>query len=308
MNFWQIAAGAAHRDYSQYFLKYGMAFVGGDACRRTISGVQAGDCVVLRRGTKLIVASGTVVERNGRCCGDAEEDSDGSTDWLRDFDGWDLPGYCYVEWHVPSEPVVVNGLVQATINRLYKDDLIQLAGNLLSLPASPVTTAGPARTRELADEDILDFLVAEGLRTAAAEDLTAAFNRIRRLARYYYRNCNWDDVREHETRTFLVMPLLIALGWSEQQIKIGCQSRSKGASTWRASRGRTTGAIATASACLYSKPRDSRSAWIWHTRRERATPPPSRHAPLWWRPTDIVTRPTPAARREIRSATRRQRI
>jgi hypothetical protein len=30
----------------------------------------------------------------------------------------------------------------------------------------------------------------------------------------------WEDVREHETRTFLVIPLLLALGWSEQQIKI----------------------------------------------------------------------------------------
>ena len=28
------------------------------------------------------------------------------------------------------------------------------------------------------------------------------------------------DIREHETRSFLVLPLLLALGWSEQQIKI----------------------------------------------------------------------------------------
>jgi len=28
------------------------------------------------------------------------------------------------------------------------------------------------------------------------------------------------DIREHETRTFLVIPLLLALGWAEQQLKI----------------------------------------------------------------------------------------
>jgi hypothetical protein len=29
-NYWQIAAGSAGRDYSDIFLKFGMAFVGGE--------------------------------------------------------------------------------------------------------------------------------------------------------------------------------------------------------------------------------------------------------------------------------------
>ena len=33
--------------------------------------------------------TGTVVERDGRAGGD------GDKAWLRDFDGWDLRGYCY---------------------------------------------------------------------------------------------------------------------------------------------------------------------------------------------------------------------
>jgi type I site-specific restriction endonuclease len=58
------------------------------------------------------------------------------------------------------------------------------------------------------------------LRPANAEELTDTLRRIRLLAGYYYRDCDWDDIREHEARTFLIIPFLIALGWSEQQIKI----------------------------------------------------------------------------------------
>jgi hypothetical protein len=58
------------------------------------------------------------------------------------------------------------------------------------------------------------------LRVSAAHELTEAIRRIRLLADYYYRSGRWDDIREHETRTFLVVPLLLALGWAEQQLKI----------------------------------------------------------------------------------------
>lgn len=42
--------------------------------------------------------------------------------------------------------------------------------------------------------------------------------RLRRLARWY--GSHGDQVGEHEIRTFLIVPLLLALGWAEQRIKI----------------------------------------------------------------------------------------
>jgi len=41
---------------------------------------------------------------------------------------------------------------------------------------------------------------------------------VRRLGRWYARHGR--DLSEHETRTFLITPLLLALGWSEQRVKI----------------------------------------------------------------------------------------
>jgi hypothetical protein len=68
---------------------------------------------------------------------------------------------------------------------------------------------------------MVEFLIGEGLRIADAEDLTVTLRRIRRLANYYYEHkVGWEQIREHETRTFLIVPLLLALGWPEQSIKI----------------------------------------------------------------------------------------
>ncbi len=223
MRYWQVAAGSSGRDYTESFLDFGMAFVGGKIQRDTIVQVQPGDCIVLKRGMSEILAAGQVVIRDGeKCCGD------GDKEWLRDFDGWDLAGYCYVDWHIPESPVWAKGLTRATIQRLYKDDLKSAADELLKLPVNTNVRPEPPPTRPLSDEEMLEFLICEGLRPAAAEELTSTFNRIRRLARYYYDECSWGDVREHETRTFLIAPLLIALGWSEQQIKIELGAADRG--------------------------------------------------------------------------------
>jgi predicted transport protein len=171
--------------------------------------------MILKRGMSEIVAVGRVVIRSGRHGGD------GDKEWLKDYDGWNLSAYCFVDWRVPPQPLTVTGLTRGTIMRVNQPGLMQAADRIHeSSPQQATLAAEPAPTEPVADNDILNFLILEGLRPSAAEELTSAFRRIRLLAQYYYSNCDWRDVREHETRTFLILPLLIALGWAEQQIKI----------------------------------------------------------------------------------------
>lgn len=220
MRYWQVAAGALGRDYSEDFLRYGMAFAG--ERHKGMQKVRIGDRVILKHGMKEIVAVGTVVQRNGRHKGVARDaDSEPDKQWLRDYDGWDLPAYFYVDWHRPSEPVPAAGLSRSTIRRVHQQGTCDIADEIIrTAPVVGPPQPEPNRTEILNDDQILDHLIREGLRPSTAEELTATLKRIRLLARYYYDHCKWSDVREHEARTFLIIPFLLALGWSEQQMKI----------------------------------------------------------------------------------------
>lgn len=222
MNYWQVAAGADQRDYTADFLKYGMAFVGGPRQVIAMSQVKLGDRMILKGGRSRIVAAGTVVERNGTFKANAEEAGQENRRWLLDYDGWCLPAYCFVEWHVPPQPKAVKGLVRATIQACNLLELRQAADEIIATAPVPCVVSEPGKVDDLTDDEMLEFLIEEGLRPSAADELTASLKRIRLLAKYYYqaRDFGWEDVREHETRTFLIIPFLVALGWSEQQIKI----------------------------------------------------------------------------------------
>lgn len=212
--YWQIAAGSQGRDYTADFLKFGMAFVGGDSQCKAMSSVKVGDCVLLKRGRSELVAAGRVVARDGAHNGENDKP------WLRDFDGWDLRAWCHVDWHVAAQPIAVSGFTRNTIQQVHLPELVAQADRLLLGPIQP-HQAEPDPCHPISDEQMVEFLIGHGLRIANAEELTRTLRRIRRLVNYYYgHEAGWEEVREHETRTFLIVPLLLALGWSEQSIKI----------------------------------------------------------------------------------------
>ena len=219
VQYWQVAAGSDNRDYSADFLRYGLAFVGGDGPRATMKQVRQGDRIVLKRGTSRIIAAGVVVERAGEHRGEVD-DADEQRQWLRDYDGWDLRAYCNVEWHHSGELSPVVGLSRGTIRLVHQSEIRRIAEEIIAATPPRPIDAEPSPTQLVSDVEVLDHLIELGLRPGAAEDLTATIRRIRLLARYYFHKCRWDDIREHEARTFLIIPLLLALGWSEQQIKI----------------------------------------------------------------------------------------
>lgn len=224
--YWQIAAGSAGRNYEEWFLKFGMAFVGGEKQEAMMENVSEGDIVLLKRGLSQIVAVGEVVSRDGRYKGKSRNENL----WL-DFDGWELSAFCCVDWHVPEKPIKTEGLTRSTIQHVQQEEHKRLADQALLLVAREPEAKPPSSPQTIDDDEILKFLIREGLRPAAAETLTYTLRRLRLLAKYYYdeyHESNWKDVREHETRTFLIIPLLLALGWAEQQIKIELPTQSRG--------------------------------------------------------------------------------
>lgn len=215
MTIWQIAAGEHQREYSEEFLSRGMAFVGGAPNSKSLGQVKAGDLLVLKRGLSEVLAVGRVIERDGRhgCCGDKQ--------WLKDFDGWDLGAYVFVDWRRPPHPLPTQFLNMGAIKRILKSENHLVIQDAFTKGAAiEPNKQDPDPTRAVSESEILDHLIAHGFSETQASHFSASFSRIRELARYYREECNSKDVREHEARTFLVVPLLLALGWTEKQIKI----------------------------------------------------------------------------------------
>ena len=212
MAYWQIAAGSDGRDYSEYFLKYGIAFVGGEFNKR-MEKVNEGDIVVLKVG-KTMKAAGRVVTRNGAHRGYRDKN------WLKDFDGWELPAYCYVDWRMPNEEITTNrSMGRRTIERIGVEKIRNQAYQVSEEGEPRFPFHEPQEVGEVEVDEILNFLEDE-MDILPEDGLENAIFRIQSLAEYYYNNQRWRNIREHEARTFLVIPLLLALGWKEQQIKI----------------------------------------------------------------------------------------
>ena len=215
---WVVAAGSSGRDYSKLFLRFGIAFFGSGADR--YDEIKVGDTIILRQGREKIVAAGRVVSREDQHSGV------GDKEWLSDVDGWYLPAWCYVDWKEPEVgPISVTGfgrqpptLFQSTASEpRHEAERILATG----CPLEGTGCKEPEKTKLVKDKELLETLVIEGLSTSSANELTNTVAKIRLLADYYYHHsCDWSKILEHETRTFLVVPLLLALGWSEQQMKI----------------------------------------------------------------------------------------
>jgi hypothetical protein len=220
--YWQIASGSSGRNYAKYFTRHGLAFVGGKDNIEQLAQVQPGDVLLLKSGRSKVVAAGVIVTRDRKHSGNANRDGNADKDWLHDFDGWDLPAYCYVDWYRPGSKIEISGLSRATIQRLPQREHQEIACAIIqsNLKFFDELLAEPTATKELSEQDVFELLNKEGLRPNVADELTAALRKISLLAYYYRKDCRWEDVREHETRTFLIVPLLLALGWTAQEIKI----------------------------------------------------------------------------------------
>lgn len=232
MKYWQISAGDKSRNYSDAFLRYGVMLVGpGDQGHYFHNGnkkyynqtglkkigiptfaedVQEGDIVTLRRqiGKNYweVIAAGFVKSDYKHL------------EVFDDVQGWPLQHCRYVGWKKPIKLIQLSGFARGTFRQI-RDRTIQrrikkIVDNGISVKQKRIPDASPV----LEDEDLLDFLIDYGLGIKDAEEFTKTIRRIRYLTRWYFKK--GSDISEHETRTFLIIPLILTIGWTEQQLKI----------------------------------------------------------------------------------------
>jgi len=228
MNYWQVAAGDGERDYSKVFTKFGVMLVGpgdprnyfenkdtykkhhwGGVVKAFAEEARDGDVVVLKRPSKKLWNVLAVGEIKGEY------------QYLPIFDdveGWDLQHCRMVEWFLPEDKMIIPGLGRGTFRRINNRGAIQQISQVFLSGTKISPEQLPEIASKLSGEDLINHLINNGLRPKDAEDLAQTIARIRRLVRWYW--SHGADIKEHETRTFLILPLLFALGWSEQRLKI----------------------------------------------------------------------------------------
>ena len=231
MTIWQVAAGDGNREYADVFLRFGVILVGPGSEGEYFSNQDAynlsdrwsyrpfikwlaedadsKDLVVLKRpsGTRWeIVAVGEItsgyLHRNVFC----------------DVDGWDLQHCRKVSWRTPVSKTIISGLRRGTLYRVSKSEVIDKIREVWSTGNKVSSDPIPTEPVEISVDQLVDSLMVEGLPVQNAEIIANTIWRLRRVAKWY--NSHGSDVGEHEIRTFLIVPLLISLGWAEQKIKI----------------------------------------------------------------------------------------
>ena len=231
MTIWQVAAGDGNREYADVFLRFGVILVGPGSegeyfsnmdsynlparwsyrpfIKRLAEDTDKDDLVVLKRpsGTMWeIVAVGEItseyLHKNVFC----------------DVDGWDLQHCRKVIWKTPVSKTIISGLRRGTLYRVGKSEAIDKIREVWSTGNKVSSDPIPTEPVEISVDQLVDSLMVEGLPVQHAEIIANTIWRLRRVAKWY--NSHGSDVGEHEIRTFLIVPLLISLGWAEQKIKI----------------------------------------------------------------------------------------
>lgn len=241
---WQIAAGDSTRNYTDIFLNHDCMFLGPGrygpysdevykplvkegiwknqkiaAIRNFRTKVGVGD-IVLLRNTYRVVAIGIVsggYEHNGT---------------FDDVFGWDLQHTQRVIWqHNLKEDLqtfqkvkdIFAGRLQIPMftgvkDRKILDPIEHLFDQCKKRPLKPM----PEKLPEPLNLDQLgEELFSKGLPNEAVDKVILAIQRQRRLAKWYEEHGEKSKrPREHEVVAHMILPFLLALGWSEQLLAV----------------------------------------------------------------------------------------
>ena len=234
---WQQAAGDTDRDYVDLCLKWSVILNGPGSygrwpecqeklredslserkitdLRRFCEEMTDGDLVVLRRGTRVVLAVGEIVG----CYEHYEE--------FNDVDGWDIAHVRRVRWlwkdaTQPKEFDTYTLKLGDTTQPLNAPD-VEAWLQSLNVPdamrdSTPVDLPC-IDGNDISFDEISEYLFGEGVATGSISNLMNEIDEFVRIAKWYNRVEHRPS--ENETVNYLVVPLLRALGWTPQRMAI----------------------------------------------------------------------------------------
>ena len=242
---WQMAAGEAGRFYSDIFLKHDVMFLGpgyfgpydAKTYRRAADEGEAGSGIVgniasfhdnVQPGQIVLMREGHYVKAIGVV-------ADANYEWNETFDdvyGWGLEHTRRVIWqeHLNADieqiqvksPLFGNRKQIPTFTHVNDESVLDRVQSLFPLiKQRPLKQLPATLPKPLSLDEVGQQLFARGVANDAVVKVIAAIERQRRLLRWY-EQFGEDSNRptEHEVVAHTVLPLLLALGWSEQLLAV----------------------------------------------------------------------------------------
>ena len=234
---WQVAAGDTKRNYVDMCLAHDVILNGPGEygpwpnckemirndgytpwkiadLRRFCQEIQDGDFVVLRLGLNSIYGVGKVVGGYKY----REE--------FNDVDGWTLGHVRQVRWlwKYEEKPKVFEGstLKRGTTQRLSSPhveswlETLHISDTECGRPLVDLSEDAPSA--DISVNEISEYLFDKGVANHSISNLLDQINELIRIANWYNRSASKPS--EYETISYLVVPLLRALGWTPQRMAI----------------------------------------------------------------------------------------
>jgi hypothetical protein len=178
-----------------------------------------GDIVALKIGLQKIYAVGVIV-------GEYEW-----SDLFSDVDGWDIQHVRRVEWlwvapkdadgNFTPKDFKKNVLKLGTTLKLDNPDVIKWIDSLkIDFNITHTVPDLPPHNEEKSKvqiEEIAEYLFSKGTSSNSIESLVSVIDDLQMIAKWYK---SVDNVSEFETETYLIIPLLRALGWTPQKMAV----------------------------------------------------------------------------------------
>lgn len=243
---WQIAAGDEGRDYSGLFIAHDLMFLGpghpGEFDRTTYEKVAAEGWIkesavgMIERFSQRVAAGDVVLLRRGHhvvAIGLVHDDGYRHDPTFDDVHGWDLEHTHRVIWQGQLDQPLADlqkgsGLFShltliPTFTRVHDASILDLLRPLIPLCTPREPNPRPAALPlPLTLDELKQALVAHGLTTA--DRVVETIARQRRLLAWYRA---FGDLsarpNEHEVVAYMIVPLLLALGWPEERLAIEWQ-------------------------------------------------------------------------------------
>jgi hypothetical protein len=237
MNIWQVSAADGERDCSEVFLKYGVMLIGpggefGDYRKNEDAYNKNSKMTAQRRRTlrqfkkeadenDLVVLKHAYGRKWGALAVGKIKSEYSFEAVFGDVEGFQLQHCRHVDWRQTSQTAIPGlGRGGGSFSRVNDEQARETVERLWEKGKRKKSDQIPPEPEEVSREALIDSLLAEGLTRQRAERIADEILRLRELAKWYESNDDNYDVREHETRTFLIVPLIMSLGWIEQNVKI----------------------------------------------------------------------------------------